>query len=383
MFDEPYLTENDNWASRSEHWLNVARQAQRPRRRRERQQEPLMLCGHGVSLRVDGGTLLIRNGLTHFPQQREEFRFFKGDPAIPPRIIMLDGSGCVSFAMLDWLAEQRVPLVRISWQGEVVSVLAGSGFAADRDKLRWQTETRADPVRRMEFATDLIRRKLAGSVETLEMVIPQSQPRDTAMTRLRREFDGLTTRPPGTVPDLLGIEGRAAAAYFKAWEGIPLQWGSTARRPMPDTWRTIGPRAAIRSGRAKNARASHPVNAMLNHAYAILQSQIQIEAVAAGYDPTLGIIHHGYQGSAALVFDLMEPSRPKVDAAILRFASGETFSPADFVLRSDGVVRLAPQLARRVCQLVHAPVELFRVALASVSPLPASKRPIASTAGEV
>jgi CRISPR-associated protein Cas1 len=76
------------------------------------------------------------------------------------------------------------------------------------------------------------------------------------------------------------------------------------------------------------------------------------EVVAMGYDPTIGIMHHGYRGSPALVFDLMEPRRPKVDAAVLAFALSETFNGADFVIRSDGVVRLAPQVARRVCQLV-------------------------------
>jgi hypothetical protein len=50
---------------------------------------------------------------------------------------------------------------------------------------------------------------------------------------------------------------------------------------------------------------------MLNYVYGVLQSQLQIEAIAAGYDPTLGIMHHGYKGSPALVFDLMEPRRPK------------------------------------------------------------------------
>jgi CRISPR/Cas system-associated endonuclease Cas1 len=107
--------------------------------------------------------------------------------------------------------------------------------------------------------------------------------------------------------------------------------------------------------KAKNVRASHPLNAALNLAYAVLQSQVQIEAVAAGYDPTLGIMHHGYQGSPALVFDLMEPRRPEVDAVVLAFALSEAFSAADFLIRSDGVVRLAPQLARRVCQLVSKP----------------------------
>jgi CRISP-associated protein Cas1 len=63
-------------------------------------------------------------------------------------------------------------------------------------------------------------------------------------------------------------------------------------------------------------------------------------------------MHQGRRGAPALVFDLMEPNRPRTDAAVLRFALSETFTGADFLLRSDGVVRLAPQLARRVCQLV-------------------------------
>jgi hypothetical protein len=62
-------------------------------------------------------------------------------------------------------------------------------------------------------------------------------------------------------------------------------------------------------------------------------------------------MHNGYQGSPALVFDLMESRWPKMDATVIAFALSETFSGADFVIRSDGVVRLAPQLARRVCQL--------------------------------
>ena len=103
--------------------------------------------------------------------------------------------------------------------------------------------------------------------------------------------------------------------------------------------------------KAKNALASHPVNAMLNYAYALLQAKLQIEAVAEGYDPTLGIMHHGYKGSPAYLFDLMEPLRPVVDKLVLSFALASTFSRAEFVIREDGVCRLAPQLSKRVCSL--------------------------------
>ena len=56
---------------------------------------------------------------------------------------------------------------------------------------------------------------------------------------------------------------------------------------------------------------------MLNYAYAVLQSQVQIRLVAEGYDPMLGIMHSDRDDAAAFVFDMMEPERPKVDRAVL------------------------------------------------------------------
>lgn len=351
MFDGTALSEIDPWSARNEHWISETQRAAKKRGCHERRQEPLLLCGHGVSLRVDGGTLLIRNGLTPYPQQREEFRFFKGDPAIPLRIILLDGSGYISFEVLDWLAEQGVALIRINWNGEVFSVLAGSGFSADPAKVQWQVETRGDPAKRIAFATQLIAKKIANSIETLRSVVPETRSRDRVLAKLNRDYERLKKSPPDTVSTLLGIEGPAGLAYFKALEGLPLSWKSTTHRPIPQSWRSMGLRSAVRAGKPANSGATHPVNAMLNYAYAVLQSQLQIQAVSDGFDPTLGIMHQGRRGVPALVFDLMEPYRPKVDAAVLAFAFSETFTGADFVIKSDGVVRLAPQLARRVCQL--------------------------------
>jgi CRISP-associated protein Cas1 len=52
----------------------------------------------------------------------------------------------------------------------------------------------------------------------------------------------------------------------------------------------------------------------------------------------------------------MEPERPKVDRAIIEFLKTETLHPADFVIRTDGVVRLNPQLARHVVTKVVSAV---------------------------
>jgi hypothetical protein len=47
-----------------------------------------------------------------------------------------------------------------------------------------------------------------------------------------------------------------------------------------------------------------------------------------------------------------------VDRAVLGLITHETFSGADFFLRSDGVVRLNPTLARQVVQVVSAVLQI-------------------------
>jgi hypothetical protein len=76
-----------------------------------------------MCLRADHGALVVRNGFTHYPQRVEEHHYFRGDRTLPSRIIVLDGSGSLSFDVLSWLSEQRVPLIRINWRGEVVTAL--------------------------------------------------------------------------------------------------------------------------------------------------------------------------------------------------------------------------------------------------------------------
>ena len=143
------------------------------------------------------------------------------------------------------------------------------------------------------------------------------------------------------------MEANAAAAYFRAWKDMPIKWRGTSKRPIPDSWKEIGQRTSL-FHRAGNRNASHPVNAILNYAYTVLQSEIQINAIAEGYDPTIGIMHEARDGSSAFIFDLMEPERPITDRKVLEFIKGHVFDPADFVIRTDGVCRLNPGMARCV-----------------------------------
>lgn len=306
-----------------------------------------------MSLRIDGGTLVAREGRTHYPQDPHTYRFFPGSNEIPPRIILIDGSGSVSIDVLRWLSEQRVSLVCLNWRGEVVTLTGDTGYGENSKNLRWQLETRADPRRRLAFAIAIIRQKIEASLLTLTDCLPDTPDRHVALTTAQTALDQLTVAPPSEINLLRGIEGVAAAAYFNAWRGLEFKIRETARRPIPDTWRRFDSRSSLANGRKpKNQNASDPINAMLNYAYGVLQAQVQLRVAAQGFDPYSGIMHHGRRDAPAYVFDLMESERPNVDAAILRFVAGTEFSAADFTLRSDGVVRLSPQLARRVVSLV-------------------------------
>ena len=144
---KPTLIKQDDvcegWGERGEYWKYQDPEAKVRGRKPRFLHKPLILIGHGVRLRVDRGTLLVRNGFTHYPQQAEEFRFFPRDKRLPSRIVVLDGDGAITFDALEWLSSQGVPLVQINWRGEVVCTGGGFGYCADPAILRAQLKIQA------------------------------------------------------------------------------------------------------------------------------------------------------------------------------------------------------------------------------------------------
>lgn len=343
----------NGWADRSEFWLSQSAEFQRPRKLRQRNPNPLILCGHGVSMRIENGALVIRDGFTHYPQERNVQRFFPRDLDLPDRIMLLDGSGTLSFDVLMWLSEQGVSLLRVGWKGEVACVASGTGFAGDPAKLEWQRQTKADQTLRFKFAADLIRKKLGSSIDTLVAYVPPSRARDIAISKTNLGMEKLAVGPFTDMNDIFAIEGECASAYFASWHGLEMRWKSLARRPVPKGWHVYSGRSSLATGvKAENRNASHPLNAMLNYGYAVKLAALKLQAIADGYDPTFGIMHNGKRGNPAFVLDLIEPERPRVDAAILKLVNEQKFTASDFIIRSNGSCRLSPQLARAVATAV-------------------------------
>lgn len=354
------------WAERGRYWHDASNRPALRRAGRGKRTEPasLVLTGHGVRFQVHHGALLVRDGFTHHPQQRRERRLFPGDRALPSRILVLDGDGALSLDVVAWLTRQRIPLVLLDWQGEVVGVL-GDGAASNPALRQAQLAARTNGIG-LRLATRLIRAKVAASIDALR-TLPPSLARDAARRKLEGALAELEPRPPATVEALRLVEGRAALAYFGCWQALTLRWKGTGRRPVPPEWHRVGLRQSLVSG--TNRHATHPVNAILNYAYAVLEAQVRTTAAAAGLDPTVGYLHACHPGRAALVYDLMEPLRPRVDRLVLDFVQRHTFTPSDVILTERGVCRLHPQLARSVAGLAVSDAAGQAVVLDAVAEL--------------
>jgi CRISPR-associated endonuclease Cas1 len=270
---------------------------------------------------------------------------------MPSRIVIVDGSGGLSFDVMAWLAEQNVPLVRLDWQGRVTAIMGGA-YGSNPRRVDEQIADQR-PSRAIAIAAGLIHKKIVNSIDTVKRAIPASQIQSQTIAKLQNEAHQLAQRLPKSISILLGAEGRVAYAYFKAWQGLPIRWKGVGRHPVPEDWHRVGPRQSFNTGKkGKNLNASHPMNAMLNYAYAVLESEMRMQIVSEGYDPNIGYLHKPAPGRPALVFDLMEPLRPIVDRRMLEFVQSHTFHPADFTMRSDGVCKLNPEMARLLVGLI-------------------------------
>ena len=350
-------SKDTDWAERNEYWLKKTPSIAHRFSRRAGVRRPLILGGHGVSLRIDHGTLWVRDGFTHYPQERVTWRFFPGEWRLPSRIVILDADGSVTFHALAWLSKQNISLIQINWRGEVTNVTGANSNIVDFAVRKSQLAARSKG-REIHIARGLIHSKLANSRDTLRLALPKSEGTELAIDKLGEMLREMKRRPPSTLSRLLGIEGNAGWTYFNAWRSCSLRWKDTDRVPIPDDWHRIGKRTSGLNFKASNRNATHPVNAILNYGYAILENQVRMHVVARGLDQASGILHGNGRDNQSLVLDLMEPLRPIVDRKVLEFVQQHVFAPGDFTLLQNGVCRLNPQLARNVVRAIDVFVNI-------------------------
>lgn len=361
-------TNPDDWAIRGDYWIKKLHPTPQYKARKRRAiHKPLVLSGHGIRLNVHAGTLLITCGFTHYPQKREEYRLFPQDRQLPSRIVILDGDGSITIDALKWLAEQGVPLVQIDWRGEV-GCIGNASYAANPEFVKHQLAMK-DSEAGFDFSLWLIQEKIKNSYEVIKDISSNSSQAQPMLKKMKEQAANMKQNPPKTMLELLTVEGIAAAAYFRYWYTLSIRWKGIGRKPIPSEWLQIVSRIGRGLTNHSNQYAIHPLNAILNYAYAVLENQIKGQVLAMGGDPTIGFMHINNNVRPSLILDLMEPARPIMDQKILKFVLDRTFSPDDFILNKNGVVRLHPQMARFIVKLVQDIPEIENLTTANLKKL--------------
>ena len=172
------------------------------------------------------------------------------------------------------------------------------------------------------------------------------------------------TRKARDTDTLLGLEGEAAAVYFRAFSDL-------LRVPTPDGTNGTATLPAFRFDRRSRRPPTDPVNALLSFAYALLTRTFTVTLSAIGFDVYRGFYHQSRYGRPALSLDLMEPFRPIVaDSTVLQAINNGEVKPDDFLhggagtaLKSGGRKRFIAAFERRLIQETTHPVFGYRLTM--------------------
>ncbi len=218
-----------------------------------------------------------------------------------------------------------------------------------------------------------------------------------------------TAEHADTIPALLGVEGDAAAVYFRAFAGLlaPPEAGASAGTDVgagagaeeegeagntavgagdgTTTGTMTGTTDSTTAGTtteaagmglfrfdARNRRPpTDPVNAMLSLAYAMLTRHLTVALATVGLDPYRGLFHAPRYGKPALALDIMEPFRPIIaDSVVLSAVNTGEVSAGDFVsaptgtaLNATGRRRFVGAFERRLSQETTHPLFGYRLSM--------------------
>lgn len=256
------------------------------------------------------------------------------------RIAIIGHAGTISLDAIRWLHDVKIPLIHLDTDGRVLALVTPD--SPDHPILRRAQAQAADAPIGLDIARGLLRQKLDGQERVLK-TFTAGQLALPHMELARRAIASAITYPALRV-----IEARAAAAYWGAWNRMPVHFRDADQDRIPDHWRTFGARASVLTGGPR--LAVNPANAMLNYLYAILEAEARIALLAVGCDPGVGIQHADFSSRDSMACDVMEVVRPEVDGWLRDFLETRTLRRQHFFEHRNGHCRLMPELAKELAQ---------------------------------
>jgi CRISPR-associated protein Cas1 len=294
------------------------------------------LYGYGINVRVDRGHLLIQDGIG---AERRAARLPRVGHGLR-RLIVIGSDGMISLSALRWLADQDAAFVMLERDG---SVLATTGPVRPSDaRLRRAQALAGGSEVALRLARELVSKKLLAQEHVARGKLLDSTTGDTIV-----QFRG-AVEAAETISAIRLLESQGAAAYWAAWQALPVIFPNADLPRVPEHWRTFGSRTSILSGSPR--LAVNPPNAILNYLYSVLESESRLAAAALGLDPGLGFIHVDTPARDSLACDLMEPVRPQVDSYVLDWITRQPLRRDWFFEQRDGNCRLMASLAVRLAE---------------------------------
>ena len=259
-------------------------------------------------VRLSSRTLILTKGKEKLAQV----------PLIRLDNILVYGNAQITTQAMAALLEDGIEVSYLSPTGKLRGRLI-SGYSKNVIIRLAQYEKYLDQEFTVNVARTIIKAKLRNGRKLIRRFSSNHRDIDmakelTTITFMLKKLDKQTT-----IPSMMGSEGVATAAYFRAFGKMFLReftFKSRTRRPPKD-----------------------PVNALLSFGYTLLTNELLALIIAHGLDPYIGFLHGVTYGRPSLALDLVEEFRhPIIDRFVLRLINREILKKSDFDITENSVL---------------------------------------------
>jgi CRISPR-associated exonuclease Cas4/CRISPR-associated protein Cas1 len=270
--------------------------------------------------------------------------------------VVLHGPISLSTPALGALLREEIPITYASTGGWVLGHTVSTGHKNVAIRIA-QYRAAFEERRCLAFARNLVAAKVKNSRVFLRrnFKVGNEAERDAALEALSRLADRAAHAP--TEAELLGIEGEAAARYFRLFASM---FGDAAR-DFPE----------FAFDKRTRRPPADPINGMLSLGHTLLTRTWLTVLSAVGFDPYLAFYHRPRFGRPALALDMMEPFRSILaDSTEIQVINNGEVKPEGFVtagpavnLRRHARRAFIAAYERRLEQEVTHPVFGYRVSM--------------------
>lgn len=290
----------------------------------------LLLDGYGMSMRIDGAKLHIKNGSEKLGEGGEEYVFSPKKIDVD-NVVLYGRSGTISVDAIRWLIKHNVQITLLDWNGKLLTTMLPPESVQVKTKFA-QYVSYGDMTKRIAIARKLLEAKFLRTQAVLDWLKNRYEIVNNDFSKEEELF-----KKAKTISELMMVEGRIAAHYWKEFKKI-----------IPDKLEFNG-RKTIEHPKG----ASDQVNTMLNYGYSLLEAECKKAINSAGLDVHVGFLHEMNNGKHSLAYDLQEPFRFLIDLAVISLVEREEMHKSDFIRTENYNLRLKPSGAKKLINEIN------------------------------